>query len=66
MDDDLLLLLNAHHEAVQFSLPEGPWGVLLDSARLESASAEKRYALEARSLALIARPRRTGPARTDG
>ncbi len=65
MDDDLLLLLNAHHEPVQFSLPEGAWIVLLDTARPENAPAGSRYALEARSLALVARPRRTGPARTD-
>jgi len=65
-DDDLLLLLNAHHDAVEFSLPEGPWSVLLDTARSEAALPGDSYSLEARSLVLLARPRSTGQARTDG
>jgi isoamylase len=65
MDDDLLLLMNAHHDAVEFHLPEVPWTVLVDTARPETNSPGKTYPLEARSLALLARPRRTIPARTD-
>jgi len=65
LDDDLLLLLNAHHDAVEFILPEGAWAVLVDTAGDATAS-EKTYALQARSVALLARPRNTTPPRTDG
>jgi isoamylase len=65
MDDDLLLLLNAHHEAIEFALPDSGWSVLLDTAR-PAADAGGAYLLEARSLALLARPRSTAPSRTDG
>jgi isoamylase len=65
MDDDLLLLMNAHHDTVEFRLPEEAWTVLVDTARPETNSPGKTYPLEARSLALLARPRRTIPARTD-
>jgi isoamylase len=64
MDDDLLLLMNAHHEAVQFTLPDAPWTVLVDTARLDTNSAETAYPLEARSLVLLARPSSTSRART--
>ncbi len=57
MDDDLLLLLNAHHETVRFQLPHGAWSVLLDTARAEPISGGESYFLEARSVALLARPR---------
>jgi glycogen operon protein len=55
IDDDLLVLMNAHHDAVEFRLPDGPWNVLLDTARSETAPAAEAYPLEARSLALLAR-----------
>jgi isoamylase len=64
LDDDLLLLLNAHHDAVQFMLPEGAWAVLLDTSA-NTFSSGQSYPLQARSLALLARPRSTSPARTD-
>jgi glycogen operon protein len=31
-EEDLLLLLNAHHEPVAFTLPSGEWSVILDTA----------------------------------
>jgi isoamylase len=65
LDDDLLLLLNAHHDAVEFVLPEGEWTGLLDTSS-NAISSKKTYPLQARSLALLARPRSTAPARTDG
>jgi len=64
-DDDLLLLLNSHHDAVEFKLPDEPWTVLVDTARPETNAAEKAYPLEARSLALLARSSSKAPARTD-
>jgi glycogen operon protein len=65
LDDDLLLLLNAHHDAVEFVLPEGAWVVRLDTSA-NALSPGKTYPLQARSLVLLARPRSTTPARTDG
>ena len=65
-DDDLLLLLNAHHEPIEFSLPDSPWSVLLDTARPAATPEGKTYSLQARSLALLTRPRSTTPSRTDG
>jgi glycogen operon protein len=64
-DEDLLLLLNASDAAVEFSLPDASWTVLLDTARPEPAAAGKTYPLEARSAALLAKPSSTTPARTD-
>ena len=66
MDDDLLLLLNAHDEAIPFNLPQGEWRVLLDSARAETSADGKTYSLEAHAFVLLARPSSTTPARTDG
>ena len=65
VDDDLLLLLNSHHEAVEFSFPEDSWRVLLDTARPQPTLAGNSYALEARSVVLLARPSTAGRARTD-
>jgi len=69
-DDDFLLLFNAHHEPVPFTLPapggEARWVPILDTAREDGQpppSALKpgeAYALEARSLALL---RHAGSAR---
>jgi glycogen operon protein len=54
LDDDLLLLLNAHAERIDFQLPGTGWAVLLDTA--ESAfQPGKTYPLQGRSLALLAR-----------
>jgi glycogen operon protein len=64
MDDDLLVLMNAHHDAVRFSLPDGPWTLLLDTAQSSADPPDQTYPLEARSLVLLARPSSTSPART--
>jgi glycogen operon protein len=64
-DDDLLILVNAHHELIEFRLPEAGWRVLLDTS-LEESSFGGHYPLQARSLALLAKARSRGPARTDG
>jgi isoamylase len=53
-DDDLLLLLNAHHEAIEFVLPGEGWGAVLDTAD-EPASVSTKYLLQGRSLALLTR-----------
>ena len=55
MDDDLLLLLNAHHEAIEFRLPDQGWTVLLDTARVEASPVGGTFDLEGRSLALLAK-----------
>jgi hypothetical protein len=55
MDDDLLLLLNAHDDAIVFRLPDAGWTVLLDTARLETPSVATTYPLQSRSLALLAK-----------
>ena len=65
MDDDLLLLLNAHNDAVHFTLPKGAWSVLLDTGRPPPASLAAIYTLEGRSLVLLATPSSTSPPRTD-
>nr|MBS0021388.1 glycogen debranching enzyme GlgX [Gammaproteobacteria bacterium] len=69
-DDNMLLLLNAHHEAIPFRLPKDPlfshWLVLLDTVDDSGWESEARYFLGGgssyplvpRSLALLkaARP----------
>jgi glycogen operon protein len=55
-DDDLLLLLNAHHEPIEFRLPDAGWRVLADTS-LEPAVAAESYRLKERSVALLAKPR---------
>ena len=57
VDDDLLLLLNAHHEAIDFVLPGEGWRAVLDTADRQTAPASK-YSLQARSLALLVRSER--------
>jgi len=65
--DTLLVLLNASHEHVTYVLPEVEWGeeweILVDTAgetdlKREHVAARGSIALEARSLAILARPRR--------
>ena len=65
LDDDLLLLLNAHHEAVAFKLPSSDWHVLLDTDG-SRAPENDVYPLKERSVALLLRPRPSAPARTGG
>ncbi|MBA2443344.1 MAG: glycogen debranching protein GlgX [Rubrobacter sp.] len=67
-DDDFLLLFNAHHEEVPFTLPadagEARWEPLVDTSRQGGANPEgfykpgSEYPLQARSLAVL---RRSGP-----
>jgi glycogen operon protein len=61
-DDALLLLVNAHYEPIQFTLPEGvagfQWEVLVDTAvtnetALAPMAAGQRYSLQDRSLVLL-------------
>jgi glycogen operon protein len=63
-DDDLLILVNAHHEPIEFRLPDPGWRVLVDTAG-EAAAPGESYPLKERSLALLAKPRSRGRARTD-
>ncbi|HEX6154659.1 MAG TPA: glycogen debranching enzyme GlgX, partial [Burkholderiales bacterium] len=58
LDDDLLLLLNAHHEAIEFTLPGEGWTSVLDTAGQKVAPA-KTYALQGRSLSLLVRSGRS-------
>jgi glycogen operon protein len=71
-DDDVLLLLNAHDDSVAFTLPgaEGErWDALIDTGH--PAFEGKRYGrattypLAVRALALLVKPHRRDPARTD-
>ncbi|WP_431511341.1 glycogen debranching protein GlgX [Variovorax sp. DAIF25] len=61
-DDDFLLLLNAHHDAIPFQLPPSaaPWRVLLDTTKDDGAGEAGKlegaaYALPSRSLVLLGR-----------
>jgi len=71
-DDDVLLLVNAHDDSVAFALPgaEGErWDALIDTGH--PAFEGKRYGrgttypLAARALALLVKPNRRDPARSD-
>jgi glycogen operon protein len=53
LDDDLLLLLNAHHDPVEFALPGEGWVLQLDTAGEQRISS--KYGLQGRSLALFTR-----------
>jgi glycogen operon protein len=64
VDDDLLLLLNAHHEPIEFALPGEGWEPVLSTA--EGFVRGGGYSLQGRSLALLVRPRSKAPSRTDG
>jgi glycogen operon protein len=55
-DDDLLVLVNAHHEPIAFRLPSPGWQALIDTAG-EPAPAEETYLLKDRSAVLLARAR---------
>ncbi|HVJ25016.1 MAG TPA: glycogen debranching enzyme GlgX, partial [Burkholderiales bacterium] len=54
IDDDLLLLLNAHHEAIDFALPGEGWSCAVDTAGERNAPG-KIYPLQGRSLAMLVR-----------
>ena len=62
MDDDLLVLLNAHHDAIPFKLPAEPrrrWTALMDTAASDGAPSQEffesgaAYPLQGRALALL-------------
>jgi glycogen operon protein len=63
VDDDFVLLLNAHHEPIAFRLPPGRdaagWEPVLDTAREAVPPAPRRgeYPLAARSLAVLTQRR---------
>jgi isoamylase len=67
--DGLLVLLNAHHEPVQFRLPEdgsGSWLLELDTARLEQpadTACSGEYEVGGRALALFRQPLAAAAAR---
>jgi glycogen operon protein len=63
-DDDFILLLNAHHERIDFVIPGLPvpsiWNVMLDTTRADGGSSDRRtfpagsrFPLGGRSLALL-------------
>jgi glycogen operon protein len=68
-DDDLLLLVNAHDDAIPFKLPSGgktgQWLVRLDTdtsdgtVPREAFEPDTEYPLQGRSLVLLCRPRNT-------
>ena len=64
-DDDLLVLVNAHHEPIEFRLPSAGWRALVDTAG-PNVESEDSYLLRERSAVLLAKPRPRGRARTDG
>jgi len=67
-DDSFLLLINAYHEGVDFTVPQPPssgqWRLVLDTARQghywngEAYAEGQTFALGGRSLALLTQPRR--------
>jgi isoamylase len=63
-DDDFMLLLNAHHEQIEFVIPISPspgaWHVLIDTSRADGGAGDQRtfsaggrFPLQGRSLALL-------------
>ena len=73
--DTLLVLMNAHHEAIDFALPGGAgerWDALIDThfpdglPEVRAHPAGAGYPLQGRSAVLLSRPSASGPARTDG
>ena len=70
MDDDLLILMNAHHEAIPFTLPGSqdmaPWHAMLDTQHDSGLAPEGRfkggevYSLQGRSFVLLIRFRADG------
>ena len=71
-DDNLILLLNAHHEDIDFALPEEPrnarWQVHIDTSFAEHPKSEwlfyrseQTYPLKRRSLALLKQIKTTRP-----
>ncbi len=65
-DDDLLLLLNAHHDAIEFRLPDAAWTVLIDTARREWTLREKPTRCRRDRSRCSLDPASKDPARTGG
>ena len=70
-DDDFLLLFNAHHEDIHFTLPRGAWRVCVDTASENGLgtraapvlpAAASHYVLHARSMAVLRAARAMAPA----
>ena len=67
-DDTLLILLNAHHETVPFTLPQAgrrpSWTVVLDTTEAHTKKRRIRsgheYMLQGRSLVVLLAPRKSG------
>jgi isoamylase len=73
-DDDLLLLFNAHHDAIGFVLPgegEERWDALVDTGfadglpEVRAYAAGVAYPLQGRSVVLLSRSSASAPARGD-
>jgi glycogen operon protein len=72
--DTLLILLNAHHEPIPFSLPatrdQNPWELLLDTASAEPARGtvieSERFDLEGRSIVVLLTRRPAETEETNG
>jgi isoamylase len=68
-DNDFLLLLNAHHEAVEFTLPHAAsspaWTLVVDTARPDVNEGHEdlgqKVSMEGRSLVLVSRRRSSIP-----
>ena len=68
VDDTLLILLNAHHETVPFTLPRAgrrpSWTVVLDTSETHTKKRRIRsgheYTLQGRSLVVLLAPRNSG------
>ena len=68
VDDTLLILLNAHHETVPFTLPQAgrrpSWTVVLDTTEAHTKKRRIRsgheYMLQGRSLVVLLAPRKSG------
>jgi glycogen operon protein len=65
-DDDFILLLNGHHEQIDFAIPDSPtpgiWNVVIDTFRDDAGSTDERtfstgaqFPLQGRSLVLLIR-----------
>jgi len=74
-DDDLLLLVNAHHDEIAFVLPGGEearWDAIVDSSLADGIPvvrafpAGAAYPLQGRSLVLLAKASTSSRPRTDG
>lgn len=52
-DDTFLLLLNAHHEPLDFTLPAGDWEVTIATSDNPAEIQDGAYQIEARSLTVL-------------